>query len=81
MRITKMYDAKIEKPQTNKKGISDPVNVFLDDGRIYVAWWDANKKMWCEADGESYNNVERWSYINFGNWKYDSALYGGDDEV
>ncbi len=73
-------DAKLTKPLTNEHGISDPVNVFLDDGRVYVAWWDANKKMWFEADGDSYGKVKFWCYINFPTgWNYDSDLYGGTE--
>lgn len=76
-------DAKLLKPMTNAQGISDPVNVFLDDGRVYVAWWDANKKMWCEMDGETYGTgVVAWSYIDFPkNWNYDPEKYGEIYEV
>jgi hypothetical protein len=73
------HDNRIEKPKT-KQGISDPVNVFLDDGRIYVAYWSEKDHYWHDTDGETFGNVEWWSEIVLPKtWACDWSRYG--DEV
>lgn len=80
MRDMMIHDVKIKKPETNEQGISDPVNVFTDNGLVLVAWWDERDKYWHTIDDETFGNAKAWSNINFPTgWDYDSELYGGGE--
>ena len=80
-----VHDAKIEKPQVNENGVSDPVNVFTDNGMVLVAWWDAKQKCWWNIESDNFGlrrewfgNVQFWVEIDFPHyWNYDSDVYGG----
>lgn len=71
-----VHDNRIEKPKT-REWVSDPVTVFLDDGRIYTAYWSEKDHHWHDTDGESFDNVEWWSEIEFPkSWACDWSKYG-----
>ena len=76
---------KIEKPRVDETGISDPVILELEDGKLCIAQWDANKKEWFEVkDGheiETFGNkgVCDWVLIRFTHgFNYDSEWYSKD---
>lgn len=78
-----LHDAKIEKPPVDEReGVSDPVNVFTDNGMILVAWYDGSK--WWDLEGftdkevckDWFGNVLWWSEIKLpSGWFYDSDIY------
>ena len=78
------HDAKIEKPQVDSRGVSDPVNVGTDSGLILVAWWDAKNECWWNVENnkikpEYFGNVLWWSSIRIKTgWNYDESVYGGE---
>lgn len=74
----------IDFPYVDEQGISDPVTLFDEWGRLHIAQWDNNKKEWFEiVDGvvESYGSqgMHWWTEIQFPHgWVYDSEFYSND---
>jgi len=78
------HDAQVIKPNTNESGVSDPVNVFMANGEIVIAWWNAKTNLWYSIDDPTgwAKDVLFWSEIDFPkhNWDYDEKLYAGDND-
>lgn len=73
-----VYDAKIDKPQIDQNGVSDPVAVFTDKQEVLVAWWNEKDLKWHTSDEREDISVLYWSKIEFPHgWFYDASLYGG----
>lgn len=78
-----IHDAKIEKPLTDRRGLSDPVIVFTDSELVLVAWWDSFENCWWNVENnklkpEYFGNVSYWEEIKFpSGWVYDEEVYGG----
>lgn len=77
------HQAGIDFPYVDKEGISDPVVLFDEWGRLHIAQWNENKKEWFEiVDGimQTYNGgIHWWTEINFPHgWVYDSEYYSPD---
>ena len=79
-----IHQVGIDAPLVGEDGLSDPVNVFDEDGIIHIAQWDENHKCWLEIiDGEAqtYGNkgLHWWSEIHFPHgWVCDSEFYSLD---
>ena len=72
-----VHYAKIEKPRMTE-GVSDPVNVFTDNGQLDVAWFQSNDGYWHTKDGDTFGNVLYWVEIEFPKgWSCDWKSYGG----
>jgi len=74
-------DAKINKPNVDYRGISDPVVIGTSMGEVLVAWWDENTKSWNAPDRQSFTGGVVWFEpikIPHG-YYYDEALYGGEE--
>jgi hypothetical protein len=72
-----VHYAKIEKPRMTD-GVSDPVNVFTDNGQLDVAWFQSNDGYWHTKDGDTFGNVLYWVEIEFPKgWSCDWKSYGG----
>ena len=72
-----VHYAKIDKPRMTD-GVSDPVNVFTDNGQLDVAWFQSNDGYWHTKDGDTFGNVIYWVEIEFPKgWSCDWKSYGG----
>ena len=79
-----IHQVGIDTPLVGEDGLSDPVNLFGDDGIIRIAQWCEDHKCWLEVvDGEieTYGNrgLCWWSEIQLPHgWAYDSEFYSLD---
>lgn len=75
------HDVKIEKPRVGTDGLSDPVNLFDEDGKLHIAQWYEPKNCWLEIiDGEKQTYGDKgmhwWSEIQFPHgYVYDDVYY------
>lgn len=79
-----IHQVGIDTPLIGEDGLSDPVNLFDEDGILHIAQWCEKHKCWFEVvDGEiqTYGNkgLLWWSEIQLPHgWVYDSEFYSLD---
>lgn len=70
-------DPKIEMPDLDKRGVSDPVLINTNDGQVCVAWFDARDGYWFDEYGNSFGDVRRWHSLPK-DFDIDYEQYGGE---
>lgn len=76
-----IHQVAFDKPLVDEHGISDPVILFDEDGRLHIAQWFKEKNCWFEVldgEGQTYGDkgMQWWSEIEFpGGYNYDDEYY------
>ena len=76
-----IHQVGIDFPMVDEQGLSDPVIVFDENGRLSIAQWYEDHKCWLEivdGEGQTYGSkgLVWWSEIHFPHgWVYDSDYY------